>query len=121
MYFVALEQMIQRIEFAQHCGGQRRSFVPTHERAEPLPQVADLGRHLVELSQGSPIANPTQSRAWHESRLIEPGQKPFTVINPIHRNIDWSGNRVQKIEPQGVGDEYGWEGLGHERPRVEAT
>ena len=35
------------------------------------------------------------------------------VIDPIHRNIDRGRDRVQKIQAQGIGDEYGWGWLGH--------
>ena len=126
--FIAFQQPVQRFQLAQVYRSEWPAFAPPNEPSEPFAQASRLSRDVVELSRHRPRPQCFKRISWYELRLLQPGQQTVAVIDPVDFRVHRSGNRIQEIQAERVGNEYGERtlgtrlsdiperGLGHLRP-----
>jgi len=103
--FVPREQLIQRRERSDIRGLERTAFALPYERPEPFPQAPRLSRQTIQLAGHGARAHCTEYVGGHQARLPEPAQKALAIVDPIDRDVDGCGHRIQEIQAKRVGNE----------------
>src|SRR5579872_1970388 len=104
---LARQQRVEGIEFAQRSRLQWLSHVPADEAAAPLAQLPRLTGHAIELARFRTRPDVVEHAGCDVIGLRQPVEKPFAVRDPVDLRIDGRGDRIEKIETTGVGDENG--------------
>jgi len=105
--FVPFEQPVQRVQFAQVLELERSPFAVPNETSEPFPKASGLSRDIVELSRHRLRLQSFERLGRHKSRLFQPIQETIAIVDPVDRRVHWGGYRIQKIQTERVGNEYG--------------
>ena len=79
--FIALEQPVQRVQFAQILEVERSPFAVADEPPEPFPKASGLSRDIVELSRHRLRPQNFERLGRHKSRLFQPIQETVAVVD----------------------------------------
>ena len=105
--FIAGKQPIQRLEIGELRGLQRLASVLADECPEPFAQIPCLRGDAVDFPRLRLFAHRIEHVRRHKMRLLQPRQQPLAIADPVNFGIDRGRDRVQKIQPRRIGDEYG--------------
>ena len=105
--FIALEQPVQRLQLTQVSRSERPPFALPNEPSEPLAKASRLRRDVVELPRHPLCLQRFKRFRGYQLRLLQPRQHAIAVVDPVDLLVHWRGDRVQEIQTERVGDEYG--------------
>jgi len=79
--------------------------VRLNEGSKPFAQCPRLSGYCIELARQGAFADRLRHIFPDKPSLLEPFQQVVTRADPFNRLVSWRGDRVQEIEPDGVGEE----------------
>jgi hypothetical protein len=109
--FIAFEQPVELIQFAQVFRRKWPPFALPNKTSEPFTQVSRLRRDVVELASLRLCPQSFKRFGGHELRLLKPGQQALAVIYPVDFGVHRGSYRIEEVQSERIGNEYGGRAL----------
>jgi len=103
---IPLEHLIQRSELLQILGPEMAALMPKDKCPKPLTEPPCLGGGRIQRARQGSTAKRAQRARRHEVRPPKPVDQIVAGGQPFDRQVDRSGDGIQKIDSRRVAYQY---------------